>query len=58
MKVTVVQLTHRRMSLSGLLKTFTPYSTVQMAGGGREGKRKGGGEGRKGRGREVEREGR
>jgi len=27
--VTTVQLTHRRMSLPGLLNTFTPYSTIR-----------------------------
>ena len=41
MRVTVVQLTHRWMSLPGLLNTFTPYSTTQVDRRRREGGREG-----------------
>ena len=41
LRVTVVQLTHRWMSLPGLLNTFTPYSTTQVDRRRREGGREG-----------------
>ena len=45
--VTTVQLTHRRMSLPGLLNTFTPYSTIRREERRRReegfGRRRGGG---------------